>query len=284
VEPVEVFPGFSIYPRSAWANQEPTGPLEVEQPTDVLFLLVHHTASANNYDKDSVVRYLRGVFDFHTGPEKKWPDIAYNFVVDRFGRVWEARQGSLTGPIKGSATGGSQGFALLCSFIGDHNMAEPTPEAVNAMGTLLGWLAHTHDVDITKGAEVEFASRGSNRWPAGSLVLARTISAHREMSQTTCPGDFGYAAIDSSIAPKARQVVTELAPPPTTDPPETTTTTEAPTTTTTTQPPTTPTTVAEVAIEPQDVAGESLSQTWLAIPAAAVAAVAGLIAIRRRRI
>jgi len=289
VEPVQVTPGLSIYPRSAWATEPPKGALEIEAPGDVLFLLVHHTASSNNYDEAGVARYLRGVFDFHTGPEKQWPDVAYNFVVDRFGRVWEAREGSLNAPVKGSATGGSQGFALLCSFIGDHNLEQPTNAATEAMGSLLGWLAHRYEIDVSEGAQVEFVSRGSNLWPEGSQVLANTISGHREMSQTSCPGEFGFAAIGSSIAPRAREILAELAPAPTTAAPETTTTTESPNTTTSTTSATTTQSSTEatrrdVAAEPVGTTDDALSQTWLAVPAAMVAAVAGAIAIRRRRI
>ncbi len=54
----------------------------------------------------------------HTGPDKGWPDIAYNFMVDRFGQIFEARAGSLAGPVAGSATGGNQGFSQLCCFLG----------------------------------------------------------------------------------------------------------------------------------------------------------------------
>ncbi len=290
---VEVAPGLAIFPRSEWAAKPPTGPLESEALEDVRFLLVHHTASSNDYGIDSVAQTLRGFYDFHTGAEKQWPDIAYNFLVDRFGRVFEARQGSIESPIKGSATGGSQGFGMLCSFVGNHAEQPPSPEAAKAMGNLLGWLAAKYSIDIAEGVSTEFASRGSNRWPAGTTVTARTISGHREMSQTTCPGDFGFAAIDSEIAPRARAFLAELQPPETTttEPPETTTTALDSTPTTTSS-----TTSAEVAADTSSTTSGGSSQevtveaepsaiptSWL-LPAAAMAAVAGAIGIRRRRI
>lgn len=289
---MEVASGLLINPRSSWADQAPTGPLEAEAAADVRFLLVHHTASSNFYSPEQVAGYLRGVFHFHTGPERGWPDIAYNFVVDRFGGIWEAREGSIDAPIKGSATGGSQGFALLCSFIGDHNLESPTPEALASMGTLLGWLAAKYAIDVSEGQTAEFTSRGSNRWPAGEPVVARTISGHREMSQTTCPGEYGYAAIDSDIGPRARLVASELLLDSEDEAvPSTTSTTEAPTTTTSTS-----TTVApapSVTAAPSDsgageatpvIVEDSPPSSWLLVPVAAVGAVAGAIALRRRRI
>ena len=83
----------AIFPRRAWGGDlPPAGPLAPEP--DVRFLLVHHTVNANDYSPDDVVGLLRAMYRFHTGAEKSWPDIAYNFVVDRFGRIWEARAGS----------------------------------------------------------------------------------------------------------------------------------------------------------------------------------------------
>src|SRR5210317_1871115 len=73
--------GLTINPRSSWAGAgyEPKGPLEVE---DVRFMIVHHSASKNGHKASVVPGILRGWFNFHTGPEKGWNDIAYNFIVD----------------------------------------------------------------------------------------------------------------------------------------------------------------------------------------------------------
>jgi hypothetical protein len=178
--------------RSVWgAGLPPTGPLEEERARDVRFILVHHTASSNDYSRDSVVDQLRGIYRYHTGT-KGWPDVAYNFFVDRFGRIWEARSGSRAGPVKGSATGGSQGFALLCCFLGDHDRARPTPEARRAMTYLVAALTQRYGIDTTPSATATFVSRGSNRWPRGERVTTPTIAAHRDMSMTACPGRYGY--------------------------------------------------------------------------------------------
>ncbi len=231
-----------IAPREAWgADLAVTGPIVPED--DVRFLLVHHTASPNDYGPDDVVDLIRGFHRFHTSAEKGWPDVAYNFLIDRYGGIWEARAGSIAGPVRGDATGGSQGFALLCSLIGNHGGAPVTDEARASLVGLLAWLAERHTIDTEPGATVDFVSRGSNRWAEGTPVVASTISGHRDMSQTTCPGDFAYdllaedlpravtdvrlaAAADlaatASTAPAATLVTPTTAPPttaPTTTPP-----------------------------------------------------------------
>ncbi len=187
-----------IHPRSDWAgNRQPTGTILGER--DVRFLLVHHTATTNDYLAEEVPDQIRDFYDLHTGPERGWPDVAYNFLIDRYGGVWEARAGSLEAAVRGDATGGSQGFAQLCSLIGNHHQAPPTGEARQSMIALLAWLGHRFRVDTTPGSTVEFASRGSNRWRQGTQVSARTISGHRDMSDTICPGDFAYGMLATAI-------------------------------------------------------------------------------------
>ena len=185
-----------IRPREEWAaGLPPRGPLLPERREDVRFLLVHHTASRNDYGTADVAQELRDFYRFHTGPERGWPDIAYNFLVDRHGGVWEGRAGSAGGPVQASATGGSQGFAQLACFIGDFTTRSPTPAARASMLSLLAWLADRDDVDTAPGATASFVSRGSNRHPAGRAVTTPTISAHRDMSLTSCPGDGVYSDV-----------------------------------------------------------------------------------------
>ncbi|HEU0104361.1 MAG TPA: N-acetylmuramoyl-L-alanine amidase [Mycobacteriales bacterium] len=187
-----------IRPRVDWAagSCPVRGPLPAELPGDVLFLLVHHTAEpGNDYAADAVPGLLRGMYAFHTGPDKGWPDLAYNFVVDRYGGIWEARAGSRAAPVVPSATGGTQGFDQLGCFLGNHATEPPTPQAQASMISLLAWLSRRYGVDPTPGSTATFASRGSNRWPAGTPVTTPTIEGHRAMSLTTCPGDAAYPQV-----------------------------------------------------------------------------------------
>lgn len=187
----------TINPRSSWAEDlAPKGPLDDE---DVRFLIVHHSASHNGHRASDVPGILRGWYHYHTGPEKNWPDIAYNFIIDAAGGVWEGRMGSIAGPIAGSATGGNQGFTQLVCVIGDTNLAPPTAAAKTSLVAVLAWLAERYEVSTAPGAEVTFTSRGSNRWPAGASVATATIAGHRDMSKTSCPGDNLYGYVTGSL-------------------------------------------------------------------------------------
>ena len=196
-----------ILPRDVWgADLPPTGPMTAEAPGDVRFLLVHHSASPNDYSAGQSIRYLRSFYHYHTSAEKGWPDIAYNFLVDRHGQIFEGRQGSIGSPVQGDATGGSQGFALLTCFIGDHRDVTPTDAAQSAMVALLSWLANGYGID--PDSTVEFVSRGSNLHPEGKEVVTPTITGHRTMSRTTCPGDMAFDLVENSFP---QQVTAALA-------------------------------------------------------------------------
>jgi hypothetical protein len=204
-----------VRPRAEWAAGLPVpGPLEQEAPGDVRFLIVHHTASTNRYAAGDVPGQIRGFHAFHTGPEKGWPDVAYNFFVDRYGLVWEGRAGSSAGPVKPDATGGSQGFAQICCFIGEHTAEAPTQEAQRSMILLLAGLAERYAIDPAPGATTTFVSRGSNRWPSGAPVTTPTIAGHRDMSMTTCPGDAAYPLVKQVFPVEVATVLAARRPPP----------------------------------------------------------------------
>lgn len=234
--------GLTINPRSAWGSDlPPKGPLSSE---DVKFLIVHHSASNNGHTGADARRILRGWYSFHTGPEKGWNDVAYNFVIDSDGGIWEAREGSLAGAVAGDATGGNQGFSQLVCIIGDYNAAVPTQASLDSLARLLAWLADRYGISTAPGAQTTFTSRGSNLWAEGVEVTTPTITGHRKMSKTTCPGDNLYSYVAGSLTADVEAIRGGGSPAPTTPPTTTssTTTTTAPSTTTTI-PPSTATTV-----------------------------------------
>ena len=221
-----------VRPREDWAQGlPPIRELQQERPEDVRFLLVHHTASGNSYTPEDVPGLIRGFYELHTGPDKNWPDVAYNFFIDRYGTIWEGRAGSLTGPVMPDATGGSQGFAQLGCFIGDHQTEAPSEPARLAMITLFAALADTYGIETAPGATTSFVSRGSNRFAAGTSVTTTTIAGHRDMSQTACPGDAAYQLVQQVFPSEVTAMRAPAPPPPASTEPTAETPTVAPPTT-----------------------------------------------------
>ena len=61
-------------------------------PSSVSAVVVHHTASTNDYAPADVPSLLRGFYAYHV-KSRGWSDIGYNVLVDRFGTAWEGRAG-----------------------------------------------------------------------------------------------------------------------------------------------------------------------------------------------
>ncbi len=188
---VELAPGLRVHPRSQWgADLAPKGPIA---PETVKFLLVHHTASSNNVPDPRAL--IRQTYAFHTGPQKRWPDICYHFMIGPDGSIWETRAGSLAGPVVADATGGNQGYAQLVCLIGDFQSTPPTAAAQDSLMRMLIHLADRYRIDTGPFATTTFTSRGSNKFRTGSAVTTSTISGHRDMTYTACPGDTGYSLL-----------------------------------------------------------------------------------------
>lgn len=246
-----------IRPRAEWAvERPPAGPLADEE---VRFLIVHHSASHNGHSGAEAPEIIRSFYDFHTSG-RGWNDIAYNFLIDSDGGIWEGRAGSLDGPVAGDATGGNQGYTQLVCVIGDYNSAEPTPSSLASLVSLLAWLADRYDISTDHESTVGFVSRGSNRHPVGSAVTTPTITGHRTMSRTSCPGD----RLDSYVVNRLMEDV-ETARIAGTQP----TTTTIPITTTTT-----PTTTSGPPVE-KTVAPTTVPKTATTIPPAGARAPTG---------
>ena len=66
---------------------------------------MHHTVNANDYTADEVPGIMRSIYAYHV-KSRGWRDIGYNFLVDRFGRIWEGRYGGIDKPVVGAHTCG----------------------------------------------------------------------------------------------------------------------------------------------------------------------------------
>ena len=65
---------------------------------------VHHTAGTNGYSSAEVPKIIRGIYAYHV-KSNGWSDIGYNFLVDRFGRLWEGRYGGISQGVRRRAHG-----------------------------------------------------------------------------------------------------------------------------------------------------------------------------------
>ncbi|HEV7581854.1 MAG TPA: N-acetylmuramoyl-L-alanine amidase [Mycobacterium sp.] len=157
--------------------------------------IVHHSATGNGYAPTDSVAIVRSIYEFHTLTQG-WGDIGYNALVDKYGQVFEGRFGGITKPVEGIHTGGFNTNTWAVCMIGDFSQAPPTPEQLRAVGQLLGWRL-AMDAVSPNGTVVLTSAGGPNtRFPQGATPTLPSIFAHRDVGDTACPGNAGYAFME----------------------------------------------------------------------------------------
>lgn len=195
-----------IIARNAWARGQ--APPAVAASYGVVKLaFVHHTESSNGYSAAEVPAMLLAIFDYHRYV-RGYNDIAYNYLIDAMGRVWEGRAGGVDEAVIGAHAGGynavSTGVAALGSFM---NVVPPRP-AIQTLERLLAWKLSLHGVPPQGRVTVEVDPAAAFYTPfrPGAHVSLPRIAGHRDGDSTDCPGDAFYARL-----PSIRPVVKRLA-------------------------------------------------------------------------
>jgi hypothetical protein len=198
-----------IIARRAWARGM-AHPRVAPEYGALEMAFVHHTENPNGYLAGEVPAMLRAIYAFHVFVNG-WNDIGYNFVIDAFGRIFEARAGGIEQPVVGAHAGGynlvSSGTAVLGSF-----MSVPiSPAARRSLQHLLAWKLALHGVPAEGRVTVRVNPEGArfSRFPANARVSLPRIAGHRDADSTDCPGDVLYGEL-----PGIRPTVKSLAPRP----------------------------------------------------------------------
>jgi flagellar hook assembly protein FlgD len=158
------------------------------------FAVVHHTAGSNSYSPSQSAAIVRGIQRYHV-LSNGWDDIGYNFLIDKYGRVFEGRGGGISRNVIGAHAGGFNTGSVGVAFIGIYQSATLPDAARRALQKLLAWRLDVGHV-YPRGL-VDTISAGSSRWPAGTRVRLRAISGHRDTSYTSCPGNTVYGLLGS---------------------------------------------------------------------------------------
>lgn len=226
--------------RSQWGpdlgwNPDPACNGGPEYTMDMNFVVIHHTVNSNAYGPNDSVAMVRAIWSYHVRT-LGYCDIAYNFIVDKYGQIFEGRLGGTWRFVIGAHTGGFNRESSGMAFLGNHTSEQPTTAAWNAMVDLVTWKLSLHHLDPASGFSAVSNGFGA-RWPAGTKVsFPNRIVGHRDLWPTACPGDAFYPRLPELRAAVQPRVGWQdgAPPPPPLGPPTSTTTTLAPPTTTTT--------------------------------------------------
>jgi hypothetical protein len=199
-----------IIAREAWARGM-APPKVAPEYGAVEMAFVHHTENPNGYAAGEVPPMLRAIYVFHRYVNG-WNDIGYNFVVDLYGRIFEARAGGIDEPVVGAHAGGynlsSTGIAVLGTF----SSVPISTAARDTLEKLLAWKLSLHGVPAQGRVTVKVNPAGASysRFPANARVSLPRIAGHRDGDATECPGNVLYGEL-----PAIRTGVRRLAPNPT---------------------------------------------------------------------
>ncbi|MBZ5736388.1 N-acetylmuramoyl-L-alanine amidase [Nocardioides sp. TRM66260-LWL] len=168
---------------------------------------VHHTASVNDYAVTDVPAIIRGMYRYHTH-NLGWSDLAYNFLVDRFGRIWEGRAGGVARRVRGAHTLGFNATSAGVAVIGNFEVGAPDPRIPNAVAAIAAWKLSRWSGDPLGQARV--VSEGSDKFAPGRAVDLPVIDGHRDTNDTACPGSHLYAQLPQ-IRQQTRALMDEAA-------------------------------------------------------------------------
>jgi hypothetical protein len=189
-----------IVPRSSWGADERIRRGPPSYASDVRFAIVHHTAGRNGYSRAEAAAIVKGIQLFHV-QGNGWNDIGYNFLVDRFGTIYEGRFGGVDRDVVGAHAQGFNTGSVGIALLGTYEDTPASAAAQDAISRLIAWRLDLAHVDPT--AFLTFISGGSDRYPGGVPVLLSGVSGHRDTGYTACPGDFLYGRL-GAIAAAAR--------------------------------------------------------------------------------
>ena len=189
-----------IVPRATWGADERIRRGPPSYASDVRFAIVHHTAGENGYSRSEAAAIVKGIQLFHV-QGNGWNDIGYNFLVDRFGTIYEGRFGGVDRNVIGAHAMGFNTGSVGIALLGTYEDAAPSAAAQDAIARLVAWRLDLAHVDPT--AFLTFISGGSDRYASGIPVLLNGVSGHRDTGFTACPGDVLYGRL-GTIAASAR--------------------------------------------------------------------------------
>jgi hypothetical protein len=154
--------------------------------------VIHHTANTNAYTPAQAAAIVRGIEAYHV-QGNGWNDIGYNFLVDRFGNVYEGRAGGIDRNVVGAHAEGFNSGTVGIALIGNFTTATPPKAMQDAVVKLLAWRLDVAHVDPLSTAV--YTSGGNAKFKAGKVVTLRAISGHRDTGSSECPGNAAYALI-----------------------------------------------------------------------------------------
>jgi len=207
----------NIVTRAQWGADETWRDPVPRMGTGIVAGFVHHTASTNNYSPEQAPAQMRSLYAYYT-KSLNYADMAYNFLVDQYGTVYEGRNACTFGdinpcdgpslPVIGAHTAGLNPNTFAISAIGNYDTQAPVNPAalVESIASLMAWKIAPYGLDPNANASmVSSDTSGLSKYSDGMTAITPVISGHRDVGKTACPGRYLYPYL-----PAIRARATEL--------------------------------------------------------------------------
>jgi N-acetylmuramoyl-L-alanine amidase/S-layer homology domain/Rhamnogalacturonan I lyases beta-sheet domain len=161
-------------------------------------VIVHHTAT--NMVASGTQQYyaseVRSIYYYHA-VTRDWGDIAYNFLIDPLGNIYEGRYSdndadSPAGEdiygnnVRGGHTYNYNTGTVGIAVLGTYSKVDISPAARAALEGLIAWVAERDGIDPV-GSDPYYSP-----FSAGSTIQTWNIAGHRDYGSTDCPGQAFY--------------------------------------------------------------------------------------------
>lgn len=152
--------------RGEWGARPAAKPYSPMTPERIT---VHHTESVQPLSAESAIDELQATQRFHQNG-RGWIDMAYHYLIDGGGRIWEGRPMAVVGAHVKEKNDGNVGISLMGDF--SKGKKKPTVAQIASLTRLTRWLSATY------------------------AIPADRVKGHRDQEITECPGDALYAQLD----------------------------------------------------------------------------------------
>lgn len=112
-------------------------------------ITIHHSEGSKEQS-------AKDIYDFHTGPERNWGDIAYHFIISKSGGTWKVYEGrpleKLGSHVKGN-NAGNIGIMITGDYREKSSASNPNspssvePEAISLLEGLVDKITDSHNID-----------------------------------------------------------------------------------------------------------------------------------------
>jgi hypothetical protein len=175
-----------VITRAEWGADETMRDPVPEYGEDIKAGFVHHTAGEYPASPEESPRIVRAIYAYHVNGNG-WGDIGYNFLVDRFGQVFEGRHGGVDRPVIGAHARYYNFDTFGVATLGNYEDRHPNEALQDAVERVASYKLGKWDRDPTGTVDFERSD--------GQTDTIDVLNGHRDVGSTTCPGRHVYARL-----------------------------------------------------------------------------------------